>query len=502
MLKKSLSFPSSHTILLIIAGIIAILTWCIPSGKFEQLSYQTLHNEGYFIHEKNNTTVQYRASQDLLDSLGIQIALSKFENGDIRKPIGIPGTFQYIDSQPQGITAFIQSPIKGISDSMDVILFVLIIGGFIGIINRSGAFDAGIQVLARSMKGHEKWLIIIICTLIALGGTTFGLAEETIAFYPILVPVFLATRYDAMVALATIYIGSAMGTMASTVNPFSAIIASDAAGINWTSGLYGRLIMLLIGLVICLWYIIRYAEKVKNDPSKSIIFEQKDEIDNLFKKDETKEIAFTGRTSLILIIFLASFIVMIYGVSSLDWWFLEMTTLFFVSSILIGFIAKFSEKVFVAEFVNGAKDLLNVALIIGLARGVSVIMEDGQISDTLLFYSSNIVENLSAGVFANVMLFIFAGLSFFIPSSSGMAVLSMPIMAPLADVVGAPREIVVDAYQYGMGLMAFITPTGLILASLTMVNVTYNKWLRFVGPLLLFLTIYTCVHLVISLNFL
>ena len=186
---------------------------------------------------------------------------------------------------------------------MDVILFVLIIGGFIGIINRSGAFDAGIQWLARSMKGREKWLIIIICSLIALGGTTFGLAEETIAFYPILVPIFLATRYDAMVALATIYIGSAIGTMASTVNPFSAIIASDAAGINWTSGLDGRLIMLVVGLIICLWYIIRYAENVKKNPSASIIFDQKEEIDELFKKDDTKQIAFTTQTSIILLFF-------------------------------------------------------------------------------------------------------------------------------------------------------------------------------------------------------
>ena len=206
---------------------------------------------------------------------------------------------------------------------MDVILFVLIIGGFIGIINRTGAFDAGIQLLARSMKGREKWLIIIICSLIALGGTTFGLAEETIAFYPILVPIFLATRYDAMVALATIYIGSAMGTMASTVNPFSAIIASDAAGINWTSGLYGRLIMLLIGLIICLWYIIRYAERVKRDPSYSLIYDQKEEIDDLFKKDESKQIAFTTSTSFILIIFLTSVIVMIYGVSNLTGGFLK-----------------------------------------------------------------------------------------------------------------------------------------------------------------------------------
>jgi uncharacterized ion transporter superfamily protein YfcC len=322
------------------------------------------------------------------------------------------------------------------------------------------------------------------------------LAEETIAFYPILVPVFLAARYDAMVALATIYIGSAMGTMASTVNPFSAIIGSNAAGINWTSGLYGRLLMLCLGLIICLWYIIRYAEKVRKDPSSSLIYAQKETIEAAFSTlDESKAPPFTGRVQLVLLMFVASFGIMIWGVSSQGWWFMEMTTVFFVAAILIGVVIRVPEKTFVQEFVKGANDLLNVALIIGIARGVTVLMDEGLISDTLLYYASNLVEGMPKALFANVMLFLYAGLSFFIPSSSGMAVLSMPVMAPLADVVGAPREIVVDAYQYGMGLMAFVTPTGLILASLTMVNVTYDKWLKFVGPLLLILTVFTMVYL-------
>jgi uncharacterized ion transporter superfamily protein YfcC len=177
---------------------------------------------------------------------------------------------------------------------------------------------------------------------------------------------------------------------------------------------------------------------------------------------------------------------------------MEMTTVFFIASVLIAFVASIREKEFVEQFVLGAKDLLNVALIIGVARGVTVLMENGHISDTLLYYASQLVEGMPKQLFANVMLFIYAGLSFFIPSSSGMAVLSMPVMAPLADIVGAEREIVVDAYQYGMGLMAFITPTGLILASLTMVKVTYDKWLKFVMPLLILLTLYTMIILTLS----
>ena len=189
---------------------------------------------------------------------------------------------------------------------------------------------------------------------------------------------------------------------------------------------------------------------------------------------------------------------MVYGVSKLQWWFLEMTTLFFVASIVIAIFERIGEKKYIENFIMGAQDLLGVALIIGIARGVTFILENGLISDTLLEYSSQLVDGMSGGVFVNIMMFIFAGLSFFVPSSSGLAVLSMPIMAPLADVVGVPRDLVVSSYQFGMGLMAFITPTGLVLASLTMVNVTYDKWLRFIAPLLAILTVLAIIALSIN----
>ncbi len=492
---KKIKFPTAHTILLIIAALVAGLTWIIPSGQFDRLEY--VESDNSFIYHGVDEDRPHPATQSVLNDLGVKIPLEKFTEGDIWKPVGVPGTYHKLEAKPQGIAEFIKSPLRGIMEAIDVILFVLIIGGFIGIVNFTGAFDAGIAWLAKRLKGRESLLIVIITGLIALGGTTFGLAEETIAFYPILVPVFLAARYDAMVALGAIYIGSSIGTMASTVNPFSAIIASDAAGITWTTGLPARVFVLVAGVVICLWYIIRYAERVRKDPTKSIIFDQKEEIDKMFLHGvaSDKPIKFTTQTILILTVFVLCFALMIFGVSQLDWWFLEMTAVFFIGSIVIGVIAKTKESIFVDEFVKGANDLLSVALIIGLARGITVLMDDGLISDTLLYYSSNAVEGMPKGIFINVMMFLYAGLSFFIPSSSGMAVLTMPIMAPLADVVNIGREFVVNAYQYGMGLMAFITPTGLILASLTMVKVGYDKWLRFVMPLLIILTIFTMIIL-------
>ncbi|MCB0707713.1 MAG: YfcC family protein [Saprospiraceae bacterium] len=493
---KKLTFPTAHTILLILAAIVAVSTWIIPSGKYDTLGYDEETN--MFVFQSLEIQETYPATQETLDNFGIRTDVSKFTNGDIWKPVGIPGTYQTIPSNKQGLVDFILSPLKGIMEAIDVVLFVLIIGGFIGVVHFTGVFDAGVGWLAKRLQGRETLLIVIITSLIALGGTTFGLAEETIAFYPILVPVFLAARYDALVAVASIYVGSSVGTMCSTINPFSVIIASDAAGINWTAGSTIRVAVLLLCLMICLWYIIRYAERVRKNPEKSIIYKQQKAIEAKFLSKAIGEVnTFTWRSRLILTIFAMSFVVMIYGVSQLDWWFMEMTAVFFVASIIIAFVARLKEKVFIENFIKGASDLLSVALIIGIARGITVLMDDGAISDSLLYYSSSAVEGMPKGIFMNMMLFIFGGLSFFVPSSSGLAVLSMPIMAPLGDFVDLPRELIVNSYVWGAGLMAFITPTGLILPSLTMVDVTYDKWIKFILPLLGILTLFIMIVLIL-----
>ena len=493
---KKIKFPSAQTILLLIAAMVTLLTWIVPAGKYDQLSYEKSTKTFKIISSKNSKIVD--GTTKTLDSLGIKIPIEKFSNGDIWKPINIPNTYKELDGKPQGIFDFIKSPIKGIIAGADIIFLVLFIGGLIGLMNETGAFDAGISWLAKALRGKEYILIILVTSLISIGGTTFGLAEETIAFYPILIPVFLAAKYDAMVALACIYVGSSIGTMCSTTNPFSAIIASDAAGINWTSGLNSRFIVFVLGTTICILYIMRYAKRVKNDASTSIIFEQKEQIENLFHNNTESGLQLTNRLRLILFIFLGCFVVMIYGVAKLDWWFLEMTTVFFVGSILIGIIAKIKESKFIEIFIKGAGELLSVAIIIGIARGITIIMDDGMISDTMLYYASHITEGMNKGLFANVLFVLYGVLSFFIPSSSGMAVLTMPIMSPLADTVGVSRNTVVDCYQYGMGLFAFISPTGLILASIAIVKVGYDKWLKFIMPLVFILFLFSILMLTIS----
>lgn len=493
---KKLKFPTAQTILLVIAGLVTLLTWIVPAGEYDNLSYNS--SDQIFEIINSEETINLPPTQETLEKLGIKIPLEKFKNGDIYKPISIPDTYRNLEAKPQGFTDFVKSPIRGIIEAADIIFLVLIIGGLIGIMNKTGAFDAGISWLGRTLEGREYILIILVTTLIAAGGTTFGLAEETMAFFPILIPVFLAAKYDEMVGLACIFLGSAIGSMCSTINPFSVIIASDAAGISWTTGLNGRILMLLTCLIITIIYILRYAKRVKNDPSTSIIYKEKLDAPSLHFKDLDHSLKLTLRLKVIILIFSLSFMIMIIGVSVLDWWFVEMTATFLVGAILIGFIGKIKETEFLDSFSKGAGELLSVAFIIGIARGVSVIMDDGLISDTMLYYASSMTDGMNKGVFTNIMFFIYGGLSFFIPSSSGMAVLTMPIMSPLADTVDVGREVVVNCYQYGMGLFYLINPTGLILASLAIIKVGYDKWLKFVMPLAIILVLVTMVFLTLS----
>jgi len=494
---KKIKFPTAQTVLLLIAVFVALLTWVVPSGEYDRLAYNK--DDNTFIRSNHLGAINLEANQKTLNDLQVKIPIDKFTSGAIYKPISIPGTYKNIDAKPQGFKELVLAPLKGIIQVADIIILVLFIGGLVAIVNFTGAFEAGISKLSELLLGKEYILIIAVTSLIALGGTSFGFAEETIAFYPILIPIFLAAKYDAMVALACIFVGSQIGCMMSTINPFSTIIASNSAGIDWTTGLYERVILFVVGLSTCIFYIIRYATRVKNNPKKSIIYDQKIEIEKLFSfKNTSTKIEFNSKLKLVLTIFILCFVVMVYGVSNLDWWFLEMTGVFFVGAILIGFICKINEATFVDTFMKGAGELLGVAFIIGLARGVTVLMENGLISDTLLFYASSFTEGIPKGLFINAMLFVYTGLTFFIPSTSGMAVLTMPIMSPLADTVTLGREHVVNAYLLGNGLFNFINPTGLILASLAVVEVGYNKWLKFMIPLLIILTIISMLFLTIT----
>ena len=494
---KKLTFPSAQALLLIIAALVALLTWVIPAGQYTTLTYDQA--EGVFIKNDRGSLEKLPAAGKTLESLKIAIPLERFTSGAIYKPISIPGTYKSVSPQPQGLFEFLQAPVKGIIETADIIFLVLIIGGLVGVVEKTRAFSAGIRWLSEILKGREYILIISTTSLIALGGTTFGFGEETIAFLPILIPVFLAAKYDAMVAVACVFLGSQVGVMASTTNPFSTIIASDAAGINWTSGLNGRILMLLLCVIATIAYLLFYARRVKANPGNSVIFDQKSQNEDLFAiSPDLKVPNLNSRLKSILFLFVMCFVIMVWGVVIREWWFIEMTTVFFFGAVLIGLLARMKEDEFLNAFMSGAGDLLGVAFIIGLARGISILMTNGLISDTILYTAGNLTEGMDKGIFVNALFLVYNGIAFFIPSTSGTAVLTIPIIAPLADTVSIGREVIVNTFQFGHGLFNLISPTGLILAFLGVAKIGYNRYLKFVWPLLVILALISMVFLTLS----
>lgn len=500
--KKGLTFPSAFTVLFIVLIFAAVLTYIVPAGSYQRLEYVS-EGDQFKITDVDGKEKMIPASEQVLQKMGISIPYQSFKDGSIHKPVAIPGTYEKIDQKPQGLIALLKAPIQGVTDTMGIIIFILMIGGNVGLLNATGAFDAGIASLSRKTKGKEFLLVAIISTIIAVGGTTFGLAEETIAFYPILMPIFIASGYDAIVCIAAIYMGSSIGTMFSTVNPFCVVIASNAAGINFSTGLWWRVISLVIAQALTVIYIYRYAKKVQKNPEKSLIAEDMPRITQRFlqNQNENETVPFDWRRIVMLIVFFGSFPIMIWGVSTQEWWFEELSTLFMTAAIINMCISGLGEKKAIGTFMSGAADLISVALIVAVARGINMIMDNGMISDTLLYGASNMISHMSGVLFSSVQMVLFSILGIFIPSSSGLATLSMPIVAPLADTVHVGRDIVVSAYSYGQGWMAFITPTGLILATLEMVDVTYDKWLKFILPLMGIIGIQALIMLALQTAF-
>ena len=450
-------FPSAFTILFALIVIVAGLTWIIPAGQYDRVANEALG-----------------------------------------KDAPVPGTYQTVEGDPQGFLDALRAPIAGFYDpasyaanAIDVSLFVLIIGGFLGVVNRTGAINTGITAAMLRMKGRERWMIPILMALFAAGGTTYGMAEETLAFYAILIPVMIAAGYDAVTGVAVILIGAGIGVLGSTINPFATTIASNAAGIPFTDGLYLRLAILAVGWLVCVAFVMRYAARIKADPSRSIVADRRDDNARHFLgAGAAVSATLSGKQKIVLILFAATFAVMIWGVSSQGWWMAEMSMLFLGAALVIGTFGWIGEKPFVEAFVDGARDLLGVALIIGLARGIVVVMDAGRITDTILHASELAIAGSSKVVFINGMYWIEVAMSFLVPSTSGLAVLSMPILAPVSDFAGVDRSLAVTAYQSASGIVNLITPTSaVVVGGLAIGRVPYDRWLRFTAPLLLILTV-------------
>jgi uncharacterized ion transporter superfamily protein YfcC len=248
-MKKKFTLPSATTLIMLVIVLAGISTWILPAGQYSKLSND--NNKAFIVTSKTGTS-SLPFTQKTLDSLSLKVSLSKFISGDLRKPISIPNTYASEQKRPQGFIEILQAPIKGIVDSIDIVLFILIIGGFMQVFNKTGAMLKGIQYLAHSMRGRERLLIVLLTSIFSFFGGSYGMDVESIVFYPILVPLFLAAGYDAMVPLAIVFGGTAVGYISSFSNPFSTIIASNTLGINWQDGLYERIIFFLISTILAL----------------------------------------------------------------------------------------------------------------------------------------------------------------------------------------------------------------------------------------------------------
>lgn len=449
-----IKLPSAYTILLGIIAVVAILTWIVPSGKYDYL--------------------------------------------DDGEPIS--GSYHIVEKNGQGLGDIAMAPLNGFYEAIDVAVFILMVGGFLGVMSKTGAIDAGIRSVVKKLKGKEKLLIPTLMILFALGGTTFGMWEETIAFYPLILPIIIAAGYDTITAVSIIFLGAGSGVLGSTVNPFSTGIASGFAGISLGDGIVTRIILLICTLAISVWYVSSYASKVKKEPSKSLVYDTYEQSTQHFAIKDSKNTSITANQKTALIIFGITFVVMVYSVIpfssigipiyTLSWWFPQLSALFFVSAIILGLCCNLREQTIVESIVSGSSDLLGVSFIIGISRGITVIMNSGNITDTVLHWGEQAISGAGPALFLTLTYIIYLPFSFLIPSSSGLATLSMPIIAPLADFSSVARSLVVTAYQSANGLVNLVTPTSaVIMSGLAIGKIPYERWFRYIFKLLLILFI-------------
>ncbi|HEM2941318.1 TPA: YfcC family protein [Streptococcus suis] len=495
--KKGFKLPSSYTILMLIIAFMAVMTWIIPAGQYQ------------------------------VDEAGRLVA----------------GTYEKVAQNPQGIYDVFMAPVRAMlghgatEAAINVAFFIIMVGAFLGVVNETGALDVGIASIVKRFKGREKMLIYILMPLFALGGSTYGMGEETMAFFPLLVPVMMAVGFDSITGVAIILLGSQIGCLASTVNPFATVVASDAAGVSVADGMIWRLVFFVVILLMGVLFVANYAEKVKNDPTKSLVYKQREADMQHFNVTATQEVnaELSPAQKRVLWVFVLTFVLMIcsfipwedLGVTIFTqfkdwliglpfigqvigsstaalgtWSFPEGAMLFGIAGIVVGLVYGMSEERLVKSFMFGAADIFSVALICAIARGIQVIMNDGMITATILHMGEEGLQGLSSQVFIILTYLFYLPMSFLIPSSSGLAGASMGIMAPLGEFVNVPASLVITAFQAASGLLNLVAPTsGIVIGALALGRVEIGTWYKFVGKLIVGIMIASIAILVIATFF-
>lgn len=442
----------------------------------------------------------------------------------------IPGTYQRIESplnNSQRIEQLILAPVNGIYGLLSpeggtvdthsvgrlfgqigVIVFIMSIGAFISISFATRSLEVAVASMAQSLRSRGWVLISAIMILFSLLGSTMGFSVETFGFYALFIPLMAALGYDRLVTASMIIVGSVVGVMAATVNPFSIGVASGEAGVGIGDGIVLRLFLWVVLTGMAVAWVLRYAAKVRTDPAASLVgFDHGD--DGVVAPDE----ALTGTQKWVLLITVLAFGLMIFSVIpwaslfgsttgpaddygthtvaavtpfwfELNWWFPQLAMLFLIASVLVGLVARMKEKEIVRLIAAGAADMMNPAMVMLLAGGVSAIMTNTQTMDTILHAMEQLITGSSASVFAVAAMVVNIPLAFLVPSSSGHAALAMPLLSPLADFAGVSRPLTITAWILGHGLALLVAPTSVVLVGgVAIAKVGYDQYLRFIWPL-------------------
>lgn len=439
--KKKLAFPHTFVILVFIIALMSVCTHIIPAG-----SYERVYNEA--------------ADRSVVD----------------------PDSFTYVDPSPVSFFDFLHAIPNGMVEVSNIMVFILVVGGAFNIITQTGAMENGIRKLAFKLQGHEKLIIPLMMFVFSLGGATFGMSEETIIFIPIGIALARALGYDAIVGMGMVTLGAAVGFSSGFMNPFNVGVAQDIAELPTYSGMGLRIAVWLVMLVAVPLAILRYANRVKEDPAVSYVYDlemaQKDS-----KAIEIEDAELSKRDILVLLTVAAGLVIIVYGVMAQGWGVLDIAAVFLGMGILGGILGGTSPNQMARDFVHGAQDIAMGAIICGIARGILVVMSEGMILDTIVHALATLISGLPKTVAAEGMLAVQCVINFFIPSGSGQASTTMPIMTPLADILGLTRQTAVLAFQFGDGFTNAIIPThGTLCASLGVAGIPFNKWFKFALP--------------------
>jgi uncharacterized ion transporter superfamily protein YfcC len=498
--KKGFQFPSTMTVLVIVTFLVWLAAFLIPSGTYER-SEDGVPEPGSYRQIDPPQDFGERVGDFFLAPVNGLYGLQNPETGVVL-PFGVGSLF----------------------GAVGVFMFVLAIGAFMTMVLATGALDVAIGKLAFAVRDRPWLVIVAVMALFSLLGTSMGWADETLGFYALLIPLMLALGYDRMAAAGVIIASATVGAMASTVNPFSIGVASEFADVGIGDGIGLRWIGWFVLTAITIAYVVRYAERVKAQPERSMIGFTAEDRAEVEKDQSAADLSLSGRQKLVLVITTFSFLLLVFSVIpwdsiigfettdpvthetvqndywwNLGWWFPELSALFLVAAVVVGLVAGFSEKDITGNIGRGFGDFIGAGVAVVLARGVTVILNNTQTIDTILSWMEDAVGDTSAVGFTGLVFIINTGIAFIIPSSSGHATLAMPLLAPLGDFADVSRPLVVTSWSWGAGLARFITPTSaVVMAGIALAGVRYDKWIRFMLPLMGILAVASVVMLGIA----